>query len=253
MRKSFFTNLFIWCVVIGFASTTVAQDVSAGKVPMTTDPSVNYSITNDAPNADGTAYGWGSIIGQFLSMPIPAGDPFTLIAPMVAPGFLSSATFGPTGILYFTDTTTDELYTVDTGTGALTLVGSTGGAFLNGITYDWSNDTFYGVSATDLYTVDVTTGATTLVGALGTGGLFIDCAADCAGNLYGYDLGVDNFYSIDKTTGLATLIGPLGYDANFGQGMSYDHATGILYLSAFNNTTVTGQLRSVDVTTGATT
>jgi hypothetical protein len=242
MRKSFFTNLFIWCVVIGFASTTVAQDVSAGKVPMTTDPSVNYSITNDAPNADGTAYGWGSIIGQFLSMPIPAGDPFTLIAPMVAPGFLSSATFGPTGILYFTDTTTDELYTVDTGTGALTLVGSTGGAFLNGITYDWSNDTFYGVSATDLYTVD-----------LGTGGLFIDCAADCAGNLYGYDLGVDNFYSIDKTTGLATLIGPLGYDANFGQGMSYDHATGILYLSAFNNTTVTGQLRSVDVTTGATT
>jgi hypothetical protein len=254
MRKTFFTHLFIWCVVIGLASTTVAQDVSAGKVPMTDEKAaVNYTVTTQSPEDAGTAYGWGSIIGQFLSMPIPAGTPFTNIAPMVAPGFLSSATFGPTGILYFTDTTTDELYTVNIATGALTLVGSTGGAFLNGITYDWSNGTFYGVSATDLYTVDVTTGATTLVGALGTGGLFIDVAVDCAGNMYGYDLGVDNFYSINKATGLATLIGSLGYDANFGQGMSYDHSDGTLYLSAFNNTTVTGQLRTVDVTTGMTT
>ena len=254
MRKSFFTNLFIWCVVIGFASSTVAQDVSAGKVPMTTDPSVNYTITTQAPQDAGTAYGWASIMEQFVSMPIPAGDPFTLIAPMVVSGFLSSATFGPTGILYSTDTATDELYTINVATGALTLVGSTGGTFLNGITYDWSNDTFYGVSATSLYTVDVTTGATTLVGALGnTGGLFIDVAVDCAGAMYGYDLVDDSFYGIDKTTGAAVLIGAIGFDANYGQGLSYDHATDILYMSAFNNTSFTGQLRTVDVATGMTT
>jgi len=135
MRKPFFTHLFIWCVVLGFAFTAVPQDHSVGKVPMSADPTVNYSITTDASNADGTAYGHSSILAQFVSMPIPAGDPFTLIGPMVSPGFLSSATFGPTGILYFTDTTTDQLFTIDIVTGLGTLVGSTGGAFLNGITY----------------------------------------------------------------------------------------------------------------------
>ncbi len=253
MRKILFTHLFIWCVVLGFASTAVGQDNSAGKVPMTTEkPTVNYGITNEAPNGPVTAYGWGSIVGQFLSMPIPAGTPFTLIGALVAPGFLSSGCFGPTGILYFTDTSTSELYTVNLGTGAITLVGSTGAA-LNGITYDWSTETFFAVSSTDLYTVNVSTGTTTLVGFLGSAGFFIDIAASCDGLLYGYDLSDDNFYSIDPATGAATIIGVLGYDANFGQGMSYDYSTGILYLSAFNNGTFTGQLRTVDVATGMTT
>ncbi len=253
MRKTLFTHLFIWCVVLGFAFNVVAQDNSVGKVPMTTEkPTVNYGITNDAPTSVATAYGHAGILGQFVSMPIPAGDPFTQIGAMAAGGFFGSAEFGPDGTYYLIEQVNAELYTVDLATGATTLVGSTG-VGLTGLTYDWSTDTFFGVSTTDLYTVDVTTGATTLVGSLGAAGLFIDVAADCDGLLYGYDLTDDNFYSIDPATGAATIIGALGYDANFGQGMSYDHSTGILYLSAFNNGTFTGQLRSVDVATGNTT
>jgi hypothetical protein len=45
----------------------------------------------------------------------------------------------------------------------------------------------------------------------------------------------------------------LGYDANFGQGMSYDYETSTIYLSAFNNGTFTGQLRTMDPATGNTT
>jgi len=255
MLKTLFTHLFIWCAVLGFTLTAVAQDNSVGKVPMTTEkPTVNYGITNEAPFGAGTAYGQAGISENFISMLIPAGDPFTIIGSMVSPGFLASGTFGPTGILYFTDSSTNELFTVDVASGVLTFVGSTDTVILRGITYDWATDTFWGCSGSDLYTVDVSTGNTTLVGAFGIAGFMIDLAVDCDGNMYGYNVqNPSNFYSINTATGAATLIGNLGYDALFGQGMSYDYATGVLYLSAFNNTSFTGQLRTVDVATGMTT
>jgi len=147
MRKILFTHLFIWCVVLGFASTAVGQDNSAGKVPMTTEkPTVNYNITLDAPTSGTIAYGHAGVLEQFVSMPIPAGDPFTIIGPMVSPVFFSSACFGPNGTYYITDFFTAELYTVDIGTGVTTLIGSTVWG-LEGITYDWSTGTFFGVSA----------------------------------------------------------------------------------------------------------
>ena len=52
---------------------------------------------------------------------------------------------------------------------------------------------------------------------------------------------------------MQTLLGPLGYDANFGQGMSYDFETNTIYLTAFNNSTYTGQCRIMDPVTGNTT
>jgi hypothetical protein len=254
MRKTFFTHFFIWCLALGFAFTAVAQDQesNAGKIPDNIKADVNFWYSTDGTDSE-TAYGWISIAGSFVSFPVPEGTPFTTIAPMTAPGFLSSACFGSDGTLYFTDTTTGELYTVNTATGALTLVGSTG-VGLNGITYDWSTGIFYGATATDLYTVNVATGGTTYVGSFGvSGGLMIDIAAACDGSMYGYDLGVDNFYSINSGTGLATLIGPLGFNANYGQGMSFDYITGTLYLSAFDGTGTTGQLREVNLATGGST
>jgi len=250
------TQTVILIIIIGITLTTTAQNQqNTGKAPTTgIKPGVNYSYSRTPLNTT-TAYGLGNVVGQFLSMPIPAGDPLTLIAPMTAPGFFSSATFGPDGTLYFTDATTDELYIVDIFNGTLTLVGSTNAGGLNGITYDWANEVFWGVTDTALYTVDVTTGSTTMVGPFGLGGdeLMIDVAVDCDGNMYAYDINSVSLYSIDPATGTATLIGALGYDANFGQGMSYDHSTGILYLSAFNGTTNSGQLRTVDVASGMTT
>ena len=251
------TRLIIQTVIIIIAGYTIAATAqnqqSTGKVPMTTEkPTVNYGITNVAPTGGATAYAHAGVSGNFVSMPIPAGDPFTIIGPMVAFGFFGSACFGPDGTYYIMEQVNAELYTVDLATGLVTLVGPTG-VSLTGITYDWSTGTFFAVSSTDLYTIDVSIGAATLVGFLGAGGLFIDIAASCDGLLYGYDLSDDNFYSIDPVTGAATIIGALWYDANFGQGMSFDYSTGILYLSSFNNGTFTGQLRSVDVATGTST
>ena len=49
------------------------------------------------------------------------------------------------------------------------------------------------------------------------------------------------------------MIGPTGYNANLAQGMDFDPETGILYLAAYNNDTGSAELRTVDLSTGATT
>jgi hypothetical protein len=87
----------------------------------------------------------------------------------------------------------------------------------------------------------------------GSAGGMIDTKANCDGQLYGYDIVDDNFYSIDKATGAATLIGYIGFDANYAQDMDFDPDTDILYMGAFNLTTFTGELRTVDLTTGLST
>eukprot|EP00928_Gymnodinium_smaydae_P041955 TRINITY_DN2832_c0_g1_i5.p1 TRINITY_DN2832_c0_g1~~TRINITY_DN2832_c0_g1_i5.p1 ORF type:complete len:123 (-),score=12.58 TRINITY_DN2832_c0_g1_i5:352-720(-) len=84
----------------------------------------------------------------------------------------------------------------------------------------------------------------------------IDVAVNCDGAMYAYNVNVDassQLFSIDKRTGHASAIGDLGFVANFGQGMSFDHSTGMLYLSAFNFETFTAQLRKVCLATGAST
>lgn len=72
-------------------------------------------------------------------------------------------------ILYGSDG--DSLFTIDTATGASTLIGSTGlGGDPDGLAYDPTTRTLYlntGQTGASLYTVDITTGAATLVGANG--------------------------------------------------------------------------------------
>ncbi len=66
---------------------------------------------------------------------------------------------------------------------------------LNGITYVWLTETFYGITCTDLYTVDVSTGLAILVDPLGTTGeLMINITAECENQLWGYDISDDMFY-----------------------------------------------------------
>ena len=168
-----------------------------------------------------------------------------LLAPTTTAEFIAGATWANDtwyGCMY-----TGGLYTIDTQTGEMVLVGSS--PDMNGLA--WDGATMYGASSTTLYTIDPATGAGTVVGELGTtGGLMIGIAADAAGNLYGYDIGDDNFYSIDKATGAATVIGPLGHNFNYAQDMAYDKVNGVCYLAGY---TTTGGLYSVDVTTGAAT
>jgi hypothetical protein len=148
------------------------------------------------------------------------------------------------------------LYQMDPGTGAVTLVGNITGMGAdqpNGIKYNPANSTYYIASSTNLYSFNLGSLAATLIGPFNTGGLMIDLCFDATGVCYAYDLGVDNAYTLNLSTGNATLLGPLGYDANYGQGMSYDYESSTIYLSGFNNGTVTGQFRTMNPGTGMTT
>ena len=169
----------------------------------------------------------------------------SLLAPTSSAEFIAGATWANGtwyGCMYG-----GGLYTIDTQTGAMVLVGPS--ADLSGLAFDGT--TMYGASVTDLYTVNMATGASTLIGPMGNAqGLMIGIACDAAGNLYGYDIGDDNFYSINKTTGAATIVGPLGYNFNYAQDMAYDKVNNVCYIAGY---TTTGALFSVNVATGAAT
>lgn len=232
------------------------ESSSTGPIPKLRKERIHTNV-NLSQNPAIIGYGYSSIQNLTLSMPIPAGTPFTLLAPWTEPVFASSMIKGPNGVYYLTEVGPPAaLCLFDPGTGTVTMVGSITGMGAdqpNGISYNPADGIYYIASSTDLFSFDVGTYIASLIGPFNTGGLMIDLCFDDAGICYGYDIELDKAYTIDLATGNATLLGPLGYAANYGQGMSYDFETGTIYLSAFNNTTNTGQLRTMNPTTGNTT
>jgi hypothetical protein len=259
MKKSILLNLLVPVIVVVFISSynIYAQEApSAGPIPAISGNTdhVHYGTGENAM----IGYGHESQSTSTISMPIPAGTPFTTLNTFIPPGggFASSMIKGPDGNYYLT-TNAPSLYQFNPGTGAVTLLGAiTGmaGQTPNGISYNPANGQYYLASSSSLFSFDVSTRVATLIGAFGVaGGLMIDLCFDLTGTCYAYDLGVDNAYTVNISTGAATLLGPLGYDANFGQGMAYDFETSTIYLSAFNNGSFSGQLRTMNPATGMTT
>ncbi|MGE5156463.1 MAG: S-layer homology domain-containing protein, partial [Betaproteobacteria bacterium] len=163
--------------------------------------------------------------------------------------------------LFVVDAATDSLATLDTTTGAATVIGT---ATPN------PGDTWIGLTATNtgvmygaatvcngttsnLYTIDPTTGAATLVGAITNAPCLINLAADAAGGLYGVDIWNNNLVKVNPATGAGTVVGPTGIVANYVQGLSFDMGSGTLYWAAYNQTSAQGELRVIDTTTGAST
>jgi len=156
--------------------------------------------------------------------------------------------------------TTNAFSTIDTATGAVTNIGTAvasadGGAGWSGFKYDTSTGNLYGAgttcgSSSHLYTIDITTGNASLVGEITGGACIVAIAIDPNGLMYGLDIVSDSLYAIDKTTGNASLIGSIGFDANFGQDMEFDDATGILYYAGFDGGSFTDSMYTLDVTTG---
>ena len=138
---------------------------------------------------------------------------------------LTDIAFDPNGNLWGIDTT--QLYTINTGTGVATSVGSfgSGHTFMNGLTFA-SNGTLY-ASGTDvvsgqlydgLFTINTTTGVSTpLNNGIGVSGF--SSAGDLA-----FDLGVlylsvtdgttSALISVDPVTGFGTPIGQMAADPN---------------------------------------
>lgn len=115
----------------------------------------------------------------------------------------------------------------------------------------------YGVAtrcstASTLHTLNLTAGTRVQRGTITNSPCMTGLAFDNGGNLFGYDLN-DALISINKVTGAGTIVGSLGFNVNFSQSMDCDPATGTCYVFAYNVDTSRTELRSVDLTTGATT
>ena len=142
------------------------------------------------------------------------------------------------------------LRSVDIATGTVTQLGIVGTGW-TAMTTDPTDGTFYLSTGTGLYTLDVDGLSTTFIGSYGID-FMIGLAADGDGNLWGYSLATDMLYQINKATGAITQIGSIGFDANYGQGMTWDSNTDQLLMAAFNNATFQAEFRLVDRNTGNT-
>ncbi|MEA3444127.1 MAG: LamG-like jellyroll fold domain-containing protein, partial [Bacteroidota bacterium] len=147
---------------------------------------------------------------------------------------------------------TDELIYFDLLFGNYTVIGPLG-IDIRSLSYDNTNNILFGMASNgSLYQIDPNTAASTLI-YQGTSSGFQTLASDLTGNLYSINYIDDLLYSINPVTGIATSIGFIGYDAYYSQGMEFDLNTGILYVSAFPSPNNSGELRSVNSSTGATT
>lgn len=143
----------------------------------------------------------------------------------------------------------NQLYTLDTTTGAKTLVGwpVPQGIVANeqwwGASWDPATGNFYAVSNASngwsgLYTIDLGTAVATFIGQIDSGGqtAVADIAVDQSGRMYGLDTLNDTLLAIDKATGQATTVGALGVDAQFAQSIKFDRSNGTLYWTSYDAT-----------------
>lgn len=160
--------------------------------------------------------------------------------------------------LYAHDTTSGQLGTINTSTGAFTPIGSLvlpNAENLTGLAIDpITNEAFAlgsGTGGGNLYSVNLTTAAFTLIGSTGAN-ILIDFSINCAGEMYGHDITADTIVTINRNTAAVTTIGSTGLAANFAQGMDFDNADGTLYVYGYTGGG-TNTYGSVNLATGAVT
>jgi hypothetical protein len=147
----------------------------------------------------------------------PANNTNTTIATSGIAGVIYRAAFNPAGTLYITSNNGD-LYTVNTTTGAATLLGtilvnSNPLPDIGGDIAFSSNGTLYLSTDGVLFSVDLTTLAATEIGDSNLGSMQIAFGAN--GALYGTNT-ANGFYSISLSDGSATLIGSTGISGSLG-------------------------------------
>jgi uncharacterized repeat protein (TIGR01451 family) len=204
------------------------------------------------------AYATDAVNGFHTQFDLDVPDVLPNLGPFVPADFPGAGEF-VNGYVYVADSS-NNLYQLDPATGAvlstIPITAPPGGETYSGFAIDPTTGVLYGSStsivSSSLFEVDVTTGVSTLIGPITNSACNIALAIDGAGDMWAYDICIDSFMSIDKATGAGTVIGSIGFDANFGQGMGWDPATGQVYLAAFNSGTFQAELRIADTSTGNT-
>jgi hypothetical protein len=178
-----------------------------------------------------------------------------LLANQSGMNYLDGGTWGYDKKWFGTVSIENTLITIDPRTGGRVLSGSLGMPF-SGISFDYTSNTMFGVAwdgfASSLYSINTTNGTPTLIGQSEID-ILVNLACDASGNLYSVGLASDYLYKLNKVTGAATAIGPVGIDLNYQQDMEFDLNTGILYMAAYNSNASSGEFRTVNKTTGAST
>jgi len=271
---------------------SVASDAHFPQVPRLTHPMGDPALTSaapaphvrapkssmrkPAPSADGIpAFGIDLDSSSFVSLDPTQPATLTPIGDGIGDLILTAGAFVDEDFskLYVIDYYTTNLLTIDTASGAITLVGTAAlsgdaGISWSSLAWDSSTATLYGLAYTQtrdgffsyLYKIDPVTATPTLVGPIsgigvpgpgdGTGALVISIAIDSSGLMYGVELLDDDFVAIDKTSGNAAVINTLTFDANFAQAMDFDDYTGTLYYAAFNASIGEAEMYTVDPQTG---
>ena len=249
--------LCVWC------GNLLAQDTehSIGLAPyqIGIEKGQPQYVPNENGPAANTAYGTDALLYNFLSMPIPAGTPFTIINPAFSSGdWLTGADMNDAGNFYGIEFYSKILYQVNLATGVKTAVGPVTGTVqtITGLAYNSANSTWYvcetDIATSKLYTINIATGAATYVGDITNCAAAIGLAINCTGNAYAVDIVGNNLYSVNLTTGAGTLVGALGFDPNYAQDCDFDAATGTLYLASYDGS-AGASLRTCNTTTGGTT
>jgi PEP-CTERM motif len=147
-------------------------------------------------------------------------------------------------IYYTTTNNGTSIGTINTVTGAATVIGNTGYSGSYGLAIDESTGTTYGiVNSSQLATFNLTTGAATVIGNLGVSDFNIEVSP--TGVLYAAALNND-LYTVNKTTGAATLVGNMGTACGCTMDIAFD-SNGNLY------GTDSGLLYKINTTTGGAT
>jgi len=150
----------------------------------------------------------------------------TAISAAGGPGFpivslaydpLNATLYGNTSVPYGGETA-DELYSINTTTGAATTIGLIGENMVYALGFSQAGG-LYGVDGScDLVSINTGTGAGTVVGPTGlapNGGCGVyDIASGLNGTMYLADSNSSSLYDVNLATGGTTLIGPYGSTTN---------------------------------------
>ena len=200
----------------------------------TSDGSLSLIGNTGVPSFGGLAYNNGTLYG-ITQEDLYTIDPTTALPTLIAPlggigyyfegalAFDASGTLWMAGYPYYGSVS--AIYTVDTGTGAVTFVTNVAGKVdVNGIAFR-SDGTLVGIDrATDtLFSIDLTTFAVTDIATFGLGGIGSTSGLAAMGDIgymaTGYQLGTNSLYEVDLLTGSTSLIGSFGFTTS-GIGMA---------------------------------
>lgn len=261
--------LLLVCLITVFVVNASAQQVLSGISPTTNQTSeiINNYLGNTPENAT-LAYGNDANNGRFISLPIPAGVPWTQIATGYT-DFIAGGDLDDNGNYYgcyFGNITNPQLVTVNLSTGVPTVIGPlsiAAGQSVSSLAFNTINDTWYlgttdpnTLSSGKLYSVNVSTAQTTFIGDLTNCPGILALAISCDGNAYGIDAFNDNLVSISLSTAAGTIIGSLGVDVLFAQDADFDPDNGTLYWAGYKLLPPfdeTGFFATINTSTGAVT